>query len=204
MKKFSSKGFIKFIIFTALTIIASVLDNLFTYIGSPDLSLETNPIVYSLGYGWGVLIAVNVIIISIFIYLYYYSFVRFRPCVVECSNFKEYRSMLYFNRPDKFIWTLYKFPKNKRVYSYTLACTGYVATIILPIMRLKYVSEWIIFLTSDELWRSYCDLIKNFSFNTVLGRIDSIFIVFFGAVFLCLFWFYKQYKINKKELKNFR
>lgn len=200
MKKDSSKGLTQFWIFTALTIIASVLDNFFTYLGSPDLSREANPIVYTFGYGWSVLITVNVIIISIIVLFYYYSFVRFKPDVIKCNDFKEYKSMLYFNCPDKFKWTLYKLPKNKRVYFYLLACVGYIFAIIIPVMRFRFVLEWMMFLYNKQLWDSYCRTIQNIAFNTVFGRIDVILIAVILAIILYYHWFNKQYKINQQAL----
>ena len=105
---------IQFVLFSIITLIIGLFDMLSTYIGTPDLSSEANPIVNKFGGGWIALILVNVILISVFIALYYYSFIKFKPDLIECDNFKQYMSMLYFGRLDKFIWTLYKRPKLKR------------------------------------------------------------------------------------------
>lgn len=198
----SSKGKIWFLISTILIVILSVLDNFFTYMGSADLSLETNPLVYSLGFNWCGLIISNVILIFIFIILVYYSFVKFKPEIIPCHDFKEYCSMIFFNRPDKFIWTLYKFPKNKRAYSYLFACIGYVCSMLIPIIRLRAVLEWILLLSNKKLFYFYCELIENISFNTLFGRFDNILMVVFIVIVLLIFWFFKEYSINKKALNT--
>lgn len=202
LKAHASKGKIKFLIFTVLTFILSILDNLFTYMGSPDLSLETNPLVYSLGFNWCGLIISNVILICIYIILAYYSFVRFKSDIIPCHGFKEYYSMLFFNRPDKFIWTLYKFPKNKRAYSYLFACTGYVFAILMPIIRLRAILEWVLYLSNKKLFYSYCEVIGKIGFNTLFGRFDNILMVVIIVIVLLIYWFFKEYSMNKKALRN--
>lgn len=197
-----TKGAIKFWTFTALTIIVSVFDNIFTYVGSPDLSREANPLVYTLGFNWVGLIISNVILLCIFIISYYYSFIKFKPDVIPCKGFKEYFSMLYFDRPDKFIWTLYKMPKNKRVYSYIIACCGYVMAILVPIIRLRAVTEWALFLSNKDLFYSYCMLIEKISFTTLFGRFDYFLMILVIIILLIIYWFFQEYKINKIALEE--
>lgn len=201
MKKIkNSENTISFIILTFLTITVSVLDTVFTYTGSPDLSREANPIVYTFGFGWVGLIISNFILIGIFIIASYYSFIVFKPDIYQCNNVKEYFSMLCFKRPDKFTWAIYKIPTNKRIYSYTIACIGYTVAFLIPIVRLRAVLEWLLFLVNVNYFNAYCDLISKISFNTAFGRFDYILMVILLVFILMFYWFYKQYKINKEKL----
>lgn len=200
MQKFTiSKGIIKFWISTILTLVIATADIVLTFIGTPDLSRESNPLVHSVGLGWTGLITANIIVISLFIVLYYYSFIYFKPTVVQCTNFKQFYSIINFNQPDKFIWTLYKMPKNKLAYSYLLACAGFL-TALVSILRIRAVLEWIGILTNSSLAFSYFKLIENISFLTPIGRFDMILFLFFPTTFACFYWYYKQYRINRSML----
>lgn len=202
MKKSNfSKGLTKFWILTVLTLVITIADISLTFIGTPDLSKESNPLVYTAGLGWGALITANIIITILFIGLYYYSFVRFKPPIIKCNGFKEFYSIINFNQPDKFIWTLYKMPKNRIAYSYLLACGGFL-TALVSILRIRAVLEWIGILTNSEFAYSYFRLIQNISFVTPIGRFDMILFLLFPTMFACFYWYYKQYRINKNALKN--
>lgn len=202
MKKSNfSKGITKFWILTVLTLVITIADVSLTFIGTPDLSRESNPLIYTAGLGWGTLITANIIITILFIGLYYYSFVSFKPPVIKCNGFKEFYSIINFNQPDKFIWTLYKMPKNKIAYSYLLACGGFL-TALVSILRIRAVLEWIGILTNSEFVYSYFRLIQNISFVTPVGRFDMILFLLFPTMFACIYWYYKQYRINKNALKN--
>lgn len=135
---------IQFILFSIITIIIALLDLIFTCIGTkPDLSNEANPIISLFGGGLTHLIIINIIIIPIFIVLYYYSLIKYQPKFVDCENFKQYISMLFYGRPDKFIWSLYKWPKTKEGKRFILALGGILA-ISVNIARLRPVLEWIL------------------------------------------------------------
>lgn len=177
-----------------------LFDMFSTYVGTPDLSSEANPIVNKLGGGWIALILGNVIFVSVCITLYYYSFIKFKPDLIECDNFKQYMSMLYFGRLDKFIWTLYKKPKLKRSKKYILACGGCLAFAI-NIVRCRAVLEWILIITNKELAYSYFSLFEGLSFNTFLGRFDMLIFTLFVVVLTYFIWFYLQYKYNQKNLR---
>jgi hypothetical protein len=121
----------------------SIADLTFTYIGSPDLTTEANPLIYVFALGWKSLIITSIIFLVVIVVLLYYNFFRFKPIVVQCEGFKQYVSILFYNRPDKFIWTLFKFPKNKIGLSYLGSCLGCVLAIVIPFMKLIAVFSWI-------------------------------------------------------------
>lgn len=191
---------IQFILFSTITLVIGLFDMLLTYVGTPNLSSESNPIVNKLGGGWIALILVNVILVLVCITLYYYSFIRFKPDLIECDNFKQYMSMLYFGRPDKFIWTLYKIPKLKRCKKYILACCGCLAFSI-NIVRCRAVLEWILVITNRELAYNYFSIFEGLSFNTFLGRFDMLILMLVVAILTYFIWFYLQYKSNQKKLR---
>lgn len=191
---------IKFSIVTFLTIVVSFFDNLLTYIGSPDLSREANPLVSTLGFNWTGLLVSNIIILILIIILYYYSFIKFEPATIKCNNFKEYYSMLYFNEPNRFRETFYKLPKNKIIWRYSFACLGFCFGIVVIVFRTRCVIEWLMYLYNQEMFKSYCNLIKPISYTTVFGRLDMIILVIIFVISLVYFWVYREYRKNETVL----
>lgn len=191
---------VKFGIVTFLTIVVSIFDNLFTYIGSPDLSREANPLVSTLRFNWTGLLVSNIIILILVIILYYYSYIKFEPVTIRCNNFREYYSMLYFNEPNRFKETFYKLPKNKIIWRYTFACLGFCFGIVVIVFRTRCVIEWLMYLYNQEMFKSYCNLIKPISYTTVFGRLDMIILVMISVLVLVFFWFCREYRKNKTAL----
>jgi hypothetical protein len=178
----------------------STADLVFTYIGSPDLSIEGNPLVYVFGLSWKSLIISSIIFLAIIVMLLYYVFFRFKRIVIQCEGFKQYISMLFYNRNDKFIWVLYKFPKNKIGLSYLGASLGYIFAIVIPIGKVFAIFLWVGIIKNLDIVNSYHN---NFNiFMTPFGRIDVFVGGIISALFLWYYWFLKEYKINKNVLEN--
>jgi len=115
-------GKTKFYLCAAITLLLILADGALTYIGTPDLSMEGNPLVSVLGLGWKALFIANSIGFALYVSGVYYAFVRYKSPVIQCNGLKQYSSMLFFNRPDKFIWNFYRMPKN---WAPTFAVCGY-------------------------------------------------------------------------------
>ena len=54
-----------------------ILDLLFTYIATPNLLLEGNPLYDSFNFGWTGLIAINVITFIGYVLMSYYAFIKY-------------------------------------------------------------------------------------------------------------------------------
>ena len=195
-----SKKKILFCFFVILNLIVSITDLFLTYIGTPDLSSEANPLVFVFGFGWKSLIISSIIFFVVIVTLLYYAIFRFKRIVIQCEGFKQYMSLLFFNRPDKFIWIFYKFPKNKIGLSYFGASFGYVLALLIPIVKLFAIILWMGIINNINVVHIYHDF-----FNiamTPFGRSDA----FIGGIILFLFiwiyWFVKEYKVNKEALEN--
>jgi hypothetical protein len=104
----------EFAVLTSLLLLTRIGDGISTYLASPDLTYELNPIESVLGAGWIGLFVANVICIGAIVYLNYFQlFVYNEPSLgdTKISTRREYLSVIYFNRPDKFIWFFYRLPK---------------------------------------------------------------------------------------------
>jgi len=199
MEKIKQSNKIIFLLFVVLNIIMSIADIVLTYIGSPDLLIEGNPLVYVFGLGWNSLIITSIIFLIIIIVLLYYFFFRFNRVVIQCEGMKQYVSMLFYNLPDKFIWILYKFPNNKIGLSYFFVSIGCVLAIVIPIGKLFAVFLWIGVINNLEILNIYHN---NFNIlMTPFGRSDVLIGGIILALFVWYYWFKREYKINKKHLK---
>ena len=192
------KGKITFYILIAVNFIISVIDNLFTYTGSPDLSKEANPLVHTLGFSWAGLLIANAVLFVLVALMAYYTFVKYQPKHISCSSKKEFLSLVLFNRPDKFKWTWYKLPNNKDGYRFMLACLGFIFAFITPYFRLKASIEWSMYLFNPQLFERYCDIIGKVAVTTAWGRGDAIIEIFLLTIILLLVFVHKQYKANQK------
>lgn len=200
-KNDKGKRIIKFSVFTTLTLLIGFFDLFLTYLGTPDLSNEANPLAKA-GLGWVGLIVGNIVFSAACIALYFYSFFIFKAELIPCNGFKEYISMLYYDRPDKFRWIFGIGHKSqKRVKKYALACVGYLAFAV-EIARCRAIFEWICVLYFKDLAYRMFSYFENISFLSVLGRFDMLLFVLIIVLLVYVYWFYKQYRINKKALQE--
>ena len=68
----------RFWILIAIYLLLAFADGALTYINTPDLSLEGNPLVAKLGLGWGALAIANVAVFALFFTASYYSFFKYK------------------------------------------------------------------------------------------------------------------------------
>ena len=199
MKSENVYGKVKFCIFTIAFLVLAIADGVLTYIASPDLSKEGNPLVTIWGAGWIVLFVVGVVGFALYTAAVYYVFVRYRRNVIQCDGFRQYMSMLYFDRPDKFIWTLYKMPKKKSpAYPFLLANTCFAFATSFVLARIVVVVEWILYLNARIYLYRYAQYFRN---NLPFQRVD-IWVFIVSCIVLMIYWHYREYKINKTALLN--
>ena len=195
-----SKKYFLFGFLVILNLILSISDLVLTYIGSPDLSDEANPLVYTLGLGWNSLIISSIIFLVAIVVLLYHAIFRFKRVVIQCEGFKQYVSMLFFDRPDKILWALYKFPKNKNGLSYFCTCLGYTLAIAIPLWKLFAVFLWVGVINDFNIVEYYHN---NFNIiMTPIGRSDAAIGGLIMVLLIMYYWFNKEYKINKRASKN--
>lgn len=184
------RGKIRLFILISVYTVLILADGLLTYLNTPDLSREANPLVSVLGLGWGSLFLANFICFILLIVLTWYSFVRYQTVYTNTTRFTHYISQIVYNRPDKFIWMLYKLPKN---WGPVMACMGYCFCYSLIVARLILVLEWLATTFHADL------TIYNYICNTYFfGRLDVVVAILL-AIILMFFWFYKEYRKQRKQ-----
>lgn len=204
------KGWVKYFSIILLHLMLIIADLVSTYIGTPDLAMEANPLVSQFGLGWTTLIVGN-IIWWIFISIWsYFPFVQYKRSIIPCEGRKEYMSMFLFDHPDKkHTWFSFKIPKNKFNW---IAHLGYTITVAVMVTRLYVVLMNILATMYNrqpcifgllKIPHTYCNMIH---FHTNSGQIFlpivTMAIVFVTAFITYKFWINREYNINKKALDN--
>ena len=178
--------------FWSLIIILILLvfaDGLLTFINTPDLSMEANPLVAKLGLGWGALAVVNIIVFAFVFITAHYSYFRYKTVYTNETKFTAYCSQIIYDRPDMF-WKG-RVPKHITPY---IAGLGFSVLYALIIARAILVFEWLC-ITFNATWTNAYFTFRN---TYCFGRVD-LFVAMFFAIICVFFWFYKEFK---KQLKK--
>ena len=190
---------VKFWILIATYLLLAFADGALTYINTPDLSAEGNPLVAQLGLGWGALATANIVIFILFFTAAYYSFFKYQTKYTNETKFTAYCSQITFGRPDKF-WTGL-IPKHITPYIAGMGFAFFPAGII---ARLVLVLEWIVVTvyTFDypRFRNLYYSYVRYCSFKRTYcgGRLDIVL----AAVAIIVGIFYWLYTEFKKQLKK--
>lgn len=173
----------KFFTLIALYGVLALADGALTYINTPDLSREGNPLVAQLGLGWEALAIANIAIFVLVVALGYYSYFKYQTIYTDQKRFTSYCSQVLYNRPDRF-WSGI-IVKNWRPY---LAAMGFAALYSLIVARVIIVAEWLM-VTFDIDMTAY----NHFRSTYCFGRLDVVVGVVLALV-MVLVWFYREYK----------
>ena len=116
-----------------------ILDLLFTYIATPNLLLEGNPLYDSLNFGWSGLIVINVITFIGYVLMSYYTFIKYKPPLSNETDMKRYLAQINYGDPDKYVAMMWKMPK---YWAPQIACLCWSVAVILPFARFLIVILW--------------------------------------------------------------
>lgn len=104
-----------------------------------------------------------------------YAFVWYKRPVIECKGFKQFVSVLYFDRPDNFASTWYAFPKRKSILS---AMWCYVFAVVTPILLLVWGIIWLELLSPNI---NFLDRYYNWFFDAIYQTVIAGH--YLGAIF---------------------
>ena len=172
----------------------TLADGILTYIGTPNLRFEYNPLVYSFGFGWMSLLISNIIGFAFYILCAYYTLIKYKRPHFKVNSFNDYVSMLLYDKSGKKSIAWYQLPKNVKPY---LSATAFAFMVALPIARLITVSEWCIHLTNRRLDAIYSAWRIHLPFN----RLDLL-VAFVTVIFSLIYWLFKEYCENKKFMET--
>ena len=169
-----------------------VLDLALTYIATPNLYLEGNPLVAYLDIGWTGLILINVITFVFYVALSFYAFVAYKVPKSNETELRRYLADINYGDPNKTVPFMWKLPKH---WGPQIACLSWSVALALPISRLIIVVEWLLLIFHVK---------AHWFFNIVIlfpgGRID-FFIAVLLAWILSFVWIKIEFEKNLKTIK---
>lgn len=171
-------------------LILAFTDGALTYINTPDLLFEGNPLVSKLGFGWTALAIANIVVFALVFLTSYYSYFKYKTKFTDETKFTAYCSQIVYDRPDKF-WTGL-LPKHISPY---IAAMGFSILYALIIGRLILVLEWLCITFNIVLANPYFHFRDTYCF----GRVD-VFVAIITAIICTFYWLYKEFKkqLNKE------
>lgn len=181
----------KWIIFFSFVLIYALLvaaDTYSTYQYTPDLTMEANPLISVLGYGWKSIFIVDIILIIVYGFLIYFPLVYYKRTVIPNKGFLNYISLFSKTKMAGFIvvgWLVLSAGIASRLY-------------VLSGLDQKYC---ILCLLKKP--HTYCNMAV---VNVGIGKLIIPFVMFavVGTIVLLstFLWIFREYKINKKALEN--
>jgi hypothetical protein len=177
---------VKFWILIAIYLILAFADGALTYINTPDLSREGNPLVAKLGLGWTALGIANIAVFALFFAASYYNYFKYKTVFTNETKYTRYWSQITFDRPDMFWKGFILFPKHIKPY---IAAYGFAILPAAIIARLILVLEWLA-TTFNVAGRYQYYYFKQTYF---FGRLDVVAAVVV-AIALIFYWFYLEYR----------
>ncbi|MBQ2704128.1 MAG: hypothetical protein IJF58_01115 [Clostridia bacterium] len=178
----------KFWILITVYLILALSDGLLTYINTPDLSMEGNPLVSYFGLGWCALATANIIVFVLLFMAAYYSYCKYKTVYTNETKFTAYASQIVYDRPDMFFKGI--IPKH---ITPIIACGGFALLYSSIISRAIIVFEWLC-TTFDVTWAD-----GYFNFRDIYCHGYLHVIVAAICMIVCMFyWLYKEFK---KQLK---
>lgn len=172
---------------SALYLTLALSDGLLTYVNTPDLTREGNPMVKYWGFGWLELFLVNAAIFALFAAAAWYNYSRYKTQVSSAVNLREYFSFLLFERTDKFIWTLYRIPKK---WAAIFAACGFALCWGLIAGRAILVFEWLLE-TLNVRWMTYYQFKLLLPFKRLDIWVGSIIVITFFFI-----WVRRQFVLS--------
>ena len=190
MKERKIKFWLAILAYLAVT----VLDLVFTYIATPNLLLEGNPLMDQLNMGWVGLIAINVITYAGYVVMARYAFLKYNRPVTNETDLRRYLSLLNYGDADKYVPMMWRLPKH---WGPQTACLCWSVVCALPFCRLIIVFEWLLMILGVRtIWSSLFFLIVSWF---PMGRIDIVLAIIFAWI-LSFKWINREYVANLKEI----
>ncbi|MBR0534986.1 MAG: hypothetical protein IIX14_01265 [Clostridia bacterium] len=191
-----NKNKFNFLLSCSAYMLTIVLDLLFTYIATPNLLLEGNPLYNQTNFGWTGLIAINVITYVGYVAMAWYAFLKYKPPITNETDMKRYLAFINYGDADKYVPMMWKLPKH---WGPQTACLCWSVVCVLPFCRMIIVLEWFLMILRirNPLTETFFTIVSLFP----MGRIDIVLAVI-GAWALSFVWIQKEFKNNLAEIKR--
>ncbi len=188
----------KFYLCCIAYLITIILDLLFTYIATPNLLLEGNPLFNMMDFGWSGLIILNVVTFIGYILMAWYAFIKYKRPITDETDMKRYLAKINYGDADSYVPMMWKLPKN---WAPQTACLCWSIVCVLPFCRMIIVLEWFLMIIGfrNIVTETFFTIVTLFP----MGRIDIVLAVI-GAWILSFVWIKKEFKANLEEIESRR
>lgn len=180
MKKYN------WILVSALYLFLGLMDGLLTFINTPDLQLEANPLVKYLNLGWGALFLANAAAFGLFVVLARAAFdYKYKP--IQASGFFDFYMKLLFGEGYRPSWFWYRLPENwKPVWGWF----GFAYIYISIVARAVLVTDWLLYTFQiDVNWWN------RMGRGVPFGRLD-LWAGLFAGICSMAWWMNKRYRAS--------
>lgn len=179
-------------------LVTIILDLLFTYIATPNLLLEGNPLFNMMNFGWSGLIILNVVTFIGYILMAWYAFIKYKRPITDETDMKRYLAKINYGDADSYVPMMWKLPKN---WAPQTACLCWSIVCVLPFCRMIIVLEWFLMIIGfrNIVTETFFTIVTLFP----MGRIDIVLAVI-GAWILSFVWIKKEFKANLEEIESRR
>ena len=179
-------------------LVTIILDLLFTYIATPNLLLEGNPLFNIMDFGWSGLIILNVVTFIGYILMAWYAFIKYKRPITDETDMKRYLAKINYGDADSYVPMMWKLPKN---WAPQTACLCWSIVCVLPFCRMIIVLEWFLMIIGfrNIVTETFFTIVTLFP----MGRIDIVLAVI-GAWILSFVWIKKEFKANLEEIESRR
>ena len=179
-------------------LVTIILDLLFTYIATPNLLLEGNPLFNMMDFGWSGLIILNVVTFVGYILMAWYAFIKYKRPITDETDMKRYLAKINYGDADSYVPMMWKLPKN---WAPQTACLCWSIVCVLPFCRMIIVLEWFLMIIGfrNIVTETFFTIVTIFP----MGRIDIVLAVI-GAWILSFVWIKKEFKANLEEIESRR
>ncbi len=189
---------VKFLLCCIAYLVTIILDLLFTYIATPNLLLEGNPLFNMMDFGWSGLIILNVVTFIGYILMAWYAFIKYKRPITDETDMKRYLAKINYGDADSYVPMMWKLPKN---WAPQTACLCWSIVCVLPFCRMIIVLEWFLMIIGfrNIVTETFFTIVTLFP----MGRIDIVLAVI-GAWILSFVWIKKEFKANLEEIESRR
>ncbi|UCG61685.1 MAG: hypothetical protein JSV52_15470 [Candidatus Zixiibacteriota bacterium] len=143
----------EFVLLTVLLCVTRLSDIYTTFVVTPDLVRETNPIVSMFGQGWTWLIGVQIVLVSSIVLLNYLSIFKSRPDHPSQSglSLRKFATRYYLGREQHWVNLVFRLPYRWNVF---VRAFGYTLPRVLIVVGLM-VSVSSLLLSVSQTYANY-------------------------------------------------
>jgi len=195
-----------FYITILIYVLLTLADVILTYVATPDLVAEGNPLVTVHGFGWGALLIAQAISFIVIPYCVYLLFTPYERKVIQCKNFYQFTKQVFTGTyPNGIRWYFHHIWQSWARYS---RYVSFLIIVVIFVLRIVAIIEWSLIIYANTVpltgwWHSPLRDIPFFNIFTYDMPLSMYVAVTAITAFIATgIWYAREYKINKRMLNK--